>query len=83
MLFGWQHPITDLAVTLTEAKGRLCEGIPQLAHTEPTVGPAMYLMSGVNPMEKHREKRMVYRYSIIHILASKKECYHHNHLSTS
>ena len=48
---SWRCPITDLPVTLAEAKGRLCEKVPQLACPTPTVVPAMYLMSGVNPVE--------------------------------
>ena len=46
---GCRHPITDLTVTLAEAKERLCEKIPQLACTSPTVVPATYLISSVNP----------------------------------
>ena len=53
---GWRHPLTDLSVTLVEARVRLCQRSPQLACTAPTVVLATYLMSGVNPKKLDQEE---------------------------
>ena len=49
---GRRHLITDFPVTMTEAKGRLCDRIPQLACTPPTVVPDVLCNpEGISPGE--------------------------------